>query len=51
MAGICRYIPDRGVLNVISKFEVTTKRAKMLQDMHFRNLTQKVCLFDRMTFV
>lgn len=30
------------VLIVISKWEHTQKRASMLKDMHFRNLSQKV---------
>lgn len=46
-AGFFRFIPERGVINVISKHEFTQKRANMLQDMHFRNLTQKVILLKR----
>lgn len=41
-AGVCVYSPDLNALVVISKWEVTHKRASMLKDMHFRNLSQKV---------
>lgn len=44
-AGICRYLEDKGVLAIISRYEMTQKRALMLQEMHFRNLTQKVRSF------
>jgi len=33
---------SRDALIVISKWEHTQKRASMLKDMHFRNLSQKV---------
>lgn len=46
-ACICRYISDRGVLTVISRSEQSQKRASMVQDMHFRNLSQKVLLLKR----
>lgn len=46
-AGICRYNPERGILTVISKYDYSQKRATMLQDMHFRNLSQKVILLKR----
>ncbi|KAJ9576299.1 hypothetical protein L9F63_006843, partial [Diploptera punctata] len=46
-AAICRYVPDRGVLNVISRSEHSKKRSSMLQEMHFRNLSQKVLLLKR----
>ncbi|KAK4881030.1 hypothetical protein RN001_004349 [Aquatica leii] len=46
-AGVVKYIPERGVLVVISRFENCRKRASMLQDMHFRNLSQKVLLLKR----
>ncbi|PNF27514.1 Synaptic functional regulator FMR1 [Cryptotermes secundus] len=46
-AAICRYVPDRGVLNVISRSEHSKKRSTMLQEMHFRNLSQKVLLLKR----
>ncbi|XP_052899817.1 fragile X messenger ribonucleoprotein 1 homolog isoform X2 [Anopheles moucheti] len=46
-AAVCRYIPDRGVLRVISRSEATQRRATMIQEMHFRNLNQKVVLLKR----
>ncbi|XP_044736396.1 synaptic functional regulator FMR1 isoform X2 [Chrysoperla carnea] len=46
-AVICRYVPERGVLKVVSRSEPTRKRSLMLQDMHFRNLSQKVMLLKR----
>ncbi|XP_016661551.1 uncharacterized protein LOC100160219 isoform X2 [Acyrthosiphon pisum] len=36
------YNPDRSVLSVISRSPLTSKRASMLADMHFRNLNQNV---------
>lgn len=41
-AGVCRYVPERGVLVLISKSPMCQKHATMIQDMHFRNLNQKV---------
>ncbi|KAL0274732.1 UNVERIFIED_CONTAM: hypothetical protein PYX00_002789 [Menopon gallinae] len=46
-ACICRYVSERGVITVISRTEVSKKRATMLQEMHFRNLGQKVLLLKR----
>lgn len=46
-ASICRYTPESGVITVISRLEVSKKRASMMQDMHFRNLSQKVLLLKR----
>lgn len=46
-AAICRYVPDKGNLLVISRYESSKKRALMIQDMHFRNLSQKVLLIKR----
>lgn len=46
-ACICRYVADRGVLSVVSRSEHTKKRASMIQEMHFRNLNQKVLLLKR----
>nr|NP_001247017.1 fragile X messenger ribonucleoprotein 1, isoform G [Drosophila melanogaster]AFH06335.1 fragile X messenger ribonucleoprotein 1, isoform G [Drosophila melanogaster] len=46
-AGVCNYSRDLDALIVISKFEHTQKRASMLKDMHFRNLSQKVMLLKR----
>ncbi|XP_001951060.2 uncharacterized protein LOC100167792, partial [Acyrthosiphon pisum] len=36
------YNPDRSVLSVISRSPLTSERALMLADMHFRNLNQNV---------
>jgi len=41
-AGVCNYNRELDALIVISKWEHTQKRASMLKDMHFRNLSQKV---------
>lgn len=41
-AGVCRYVPERGALLLISNDETSQRRATMIQDMHFRNLSQKV---------
>ncbi|EEB16847.1 conserved hypothetical protein [Pediculus humanus corporis] len=46
-ASICRYVPERGVLSVISRSENSKKLAGMLQEMHFRNLGQKLLLLKR----
>ncbi|KAK9505472.1 hypothetical protein O3M35_009521 [Rhynocoris fuscipes] len=46
-ASICRYIPENGVLSFISRCENSQKRAAMLQEMHFRNLHQKLLLLRR----
>ncbi|XP_043653850.1 synaptic functional regulator FMR1 isoform X2 [Drosophila teissieri] len=46
-AGVCNYSRDLDALIVISKWEHTQKRASMLKDMHFRNLSQKVMLLKR----
>ncbi|XP_046671968.1 synaptic functional regulator FMR1 isoform X3 [Homalodisca vitripennis] len=46
-ACICRYVPERGVLSIISRSEHSKKRASMIQEMHFRNLNQKVLLLKR----
>uniref|UniRef100_A0A224XL23 Putative fragile x mental retardation syndrome-related protein 1 isoformx2 n=1 Tax=Panstrongylus lignarius TaxID=156445 RepID=A0A224XL23_9HEMI len=46
-ASICRYIPESGVLSFISRCENSQKRAGMLQEMHFRNLHQKLLLLRR----
>ncbi|XP_019890925.1 fragile X messenger ribonucleoprotein 1 homolog isoform X2 [Musca domestica] len=40
-AGVCVYNPELNALVVISKWEMTEKRANLLKDMHFRNLLQK----------
>nr|CAI5843938.1 unnamed protein product [Callosobruchus analis] len=46
-AGYLAYDPEQGVLRVISKHEQSRKTAALLQDMHFRNLSQKVLLLKR----
>lgn len=46
-AGSCRYDAVKGVLVLISRQESTQKRALMMHDMHFRNLTQKVFLLKK----
>ncbi|KAL3280253.1 hypothetical protein HHI36_017748 [Cryptolaemus montrouzieri] len=46
-AGLIRYLPEKGVLLVVSKNEASAKTASLLQDMHFRSLTQKVLLLKR----
>ncbi|XP_072396128.1 fragile X messenger ribonucleoprotein 1 homolog isoform X6 [Diabrotica undecimpunctata] len=46
-AGIITYNAEKGVLNVVSRCETSSKLASMLQDMHFRSLSQKVLLLKR----
>lgn len=46
-ASICCYIPESGVLSFISRSEESQRRAGMLQEMHFRNLQQKLLLLKR----
>ncbi|XP_026731848.1 fragile X mental retardation syndrome-related protein 1 [Trichoplusia ni] len=46
-AALVWYVPERGVLAVVSRCETSQKRAQMLQDMHFRNLTQKLLLMKK----
>ncbi|XP_023310377.1 synaptic functional regulator FMR1 isoform X5 [Anoplophora glabripennis] len=46
-AGYISYNADKGVLVVISKCESSRRRASLLQDMHFRSLSQKVLLLKR----
>lgn len=46
-AGVCVYNRDMDSLIVISKWDHTQKRASMLKDMHFRNLSQKIMLLKR----
>lgn len=41
-AAVCRYVPERGVLLAISRHENLHRHSTMLQEMHFRNLSQKV---------
>ncbi|XP_060864419.1 fragile X messenger ribonucleoprotein 1 homolog isoform X2 [Metopolophium dirhodum] len=46
-ASLVLYNPDQSVLSVISRSPLTSKRALMLADMHFRNLNQKVMLLKK----
>ncbi|KAK2588560.1 hypothetical protein KPH14_006336 [Odynerus spinipes] len=46
-AAVCRYVPERGVLLAISRHENVHRHSTMLQEMHFRNLSQKVLLLKR----
>lgn len=46
-AALVKYLPEKGVLLVISKNEASAKTASLLQDMHFRSLSQKVFLLKR----
>lgn len=46
-ANSCRYDAVKGVLVLVSRHESTQKRALMMHDMHFRNLTQKVFLLKK----
>lgn len=46
-AGLVKYQPEKGTLLIISKSDATRSKAMMLQDMHFRNLSQKVLLLKR----
>lgn len=46
-ASICRYLPELGLLSIISRSNASQKRASMLSDMHFRNLSQKITLLKR----
>merc|ERR1719357_592549 len=42
-----KYQEDKGVLVVISRAENSQKRAGMLQDMHYRNISQRLVLLRR----
>ncbi|XP_053975750.1 fragile X messenger ribonucleoprotein 1 homolog A isoform X2 [Hylaeus anthracinus] len=46
-AAVCRYVPERGVLLAISRHENLHRNITMIQEMHFRNLSQKVLLLKR----
>lgn len=41
-ASVCYYDNERGCLVLLSKDEASQKRAMMVQEMYFRNLSQKV---------
>ncbi|KAF4528224.1 hypothetical protein B566_EDAN014597, partial [Ephemera danica] len=47
-AAVCRYNAERGVLVIISRNEASQRLSTMVQEMHFRNLTQRVLLLRRM---
>lgn len=46
-AGCITYNAEKNVLLVISRRESSRSRAALLQDMHFRSLSQKVLLLKR----
>ncbi|CAH3996355.1 fragile X mental retardation syndrome-related protein 1 isoform X2 [Pieris brassicae] len=46
-AALVWYVPERAVLAVISRCDTSQKRAQMLHEMHFRNLTQKLLLLKK----
>jgi fragile X mental retardation protein len=46
-ANACSYDAVKAVLVIVSRQESTQKRALMMHDMHFRNLTQKVFLLKK----
>ncbi|XP_033324859.1 synaptic functional regulator FMR1 isoform X5 [Megalopta genalis] len=46
-AAVCRYVPERGVLLAISRYETLHRHSSVLQEMHFRSLSQKVLLLKR----
>ncbi|XP_065339436.1 RNA-binding protein FXR1 isoform X2 [Cloeon dipterum] len=47
-AASVRFIPESGVLRVISRNDSSQRLSSMVQDMHFRNLSQRVLLLRRM---
>ncbi|XP_028044154.1 fragile X mental retardation syndrome-related protein 1 isoform X3 [Bombyx mandarina] len=46
-AALVWYVPERAVLAVLSRCASSQRRATMLQEMHFRNLTQKLMLLKK----
>ncbi|XP_063546141.1 RNA-binding protein FXR1 isoform X3 [Cydia strobilella] len=46
-AAIVWYVPERGALAVLARGDSSQRRALMLQEMHFRNLTQKLLLLKK----
>ncbi|XP_022116366.1 fragile X mental retardation syndrome-related protein 1 isoform X3 [Pieris rapae] len=46
-AALVWYVPERAVLAVISRCDTSQKRAQMLHEIHFRNLTQKLLLLKK----
>lgn len=43
-ANVCYYVPERGVLVLLSRDDMSQRRANMIQEMYFRNLSQKVSI-------
>jgi FMRP KH0 domain len=43
-----RFIAEQGVLRVISRNDSSQRLSSMVQEMHFRNLSQRVLLLRRM---
>lgn len=41
-SGVCHFDASRGVLILLSKIEGSQKLAEMIQEIYFRNLSQKV---------
>ncbi|KAL4703021.1 hypothetical protein ACJJTC_019239 [Scirpophaga incertulas] len=46
-AALVWYVPERGALAVLARCASCQRRADMLQDMHFRNLAQKLLLLKK----
>ncbi|XP_048000043.1 fragile X mental retardation syndrome-related protein 1 isoform X2 [Leguminivora glycinivorella] len=46
-AALVWYVPERGALAVLARGDSSQRRALMLQEMHFRNLTQKLLLLKK----
>ncbi|KAI8420622.1 hypothetical protein MSG28_007866, partial [Choristoneura fumiferana] len=46
-AALVWYVPERGALAVLARGDGSQRRAAMLQEMHFRNLTQKLLLLKK----
>lgn len=46
-AAIVKFEADTGNLVILSRTEDSSKRSTLLQEMHFRNLSQKVLLLKR----
>ncbi|XP_059476452.1 RNA-binding protein FXR1 isoform X4 [Neocloeon triangulifer] len=47
-ASSVKFIPEAGVLRVITRNEASQRLSSMVQEMHFRNLSQRVLLLRRM---
>lgn len=46
-ACLVNYIPEKGVLSVITQNEDCEKKASILQDMHYRNISQRLILLKK----